>query len=188
MRVWIAGPRIFGNRTGFSFGPEDLRRLKRAGAPERRPSAFVYVIRKTLSGHIKVGIGADPRERLRALQTGSSEPLDLVYACAVKSNDGNAIEFAAHDLMWKHRLVGEWFDTTPEMAVAAIAAAAHKLGDAIVEIPKERIGDVLEIAARQDSAKPKRSFFLTLLRIILAALAGIVIACGIQIIILMTRL
>jgi Meiotically up-regulated gene 113 len=159
MRIWLSGPRLFGHRTGVSFGPEDLRRLSQPanGVQARRPSAFVYVIRKTISGHVKVGMGADPRERLSNLQTGSSEPLELVYACAVQSNDGNRVEKAAHDIMWQKRLVGEWFDYTPEIAVAAIAAASHKLGDHIVEIPLDKIGTVLEIAAKQDAAvKPKR--------------------------------
>jgi Meiotically up-regulated gene 113 len=159
MRFFIGGPRLFGHRTGVIFSPEDLRRLSRSntGTQERRPSAFAYVIRKSISGHVKVGVGADPRERLRNLQTGSSEQLELVYACAVKSNDANRVERAAHDIMWQKHLIGEWFDYTPEIAVAAIAAASHKLGDPIVEIPIDRIGTVLEIAARQDAAvQPRR--------------------------------
>jgi hypothetical protein len=158
MRLWFSGPRILGHRTGVSFGPEDYRRLTQPSVIDtRRPSAFAYVIRKSISGHVKVGVGADPRDRLRNLQTGSSEQLELVYACAVKSNDANRVERAAHDIMWQKRLVGEWFDYTPEIAVAAIAAASHKLGDPIVEIPVEKISDVLAIAAKQDAAaQPKR--------------------------------
>jgi hypothetical protein len=159
LRFWFGGPRIFGHRTGISFGPKDFRRFGPAAsaAEARRPSAFVYVIQKTISGHVKVGMGTDPRDRLRNLQTGSSERLELIYTCAVKSNDGNRVEVAAQDMMRNHQLVGEWFDTTPEMAVAAIAASAHRLGDPIVEIPVERIGDVLAIASIQDAAaQPKR--------------------------------
>lgn len=159
MRFILGGPRLLGHiRTGVIFGPDDLRKLTRsAPADARRPSAFIYVIRKTIRGHVKVGIGADPRERLRNLQTGSSEPLEIVYTCAVASNDGNRVELAAHDIMWQKRLVGEWFDYTPEIAVAAIAAASHKLGDPIVEIPVDKIGDVLSIAATRDAAsQPKR--------------------------------
>lgn len=190
MRVWIGGPRIFGHRTGISLGPEDLRRLKTASSatPVRRPSAFVYVIRKA-SGPIKVGMGADPRERLRALQTGSSEQLELVYACAVKSNDANAVEFAAHDMMRNHRLSGEWFSVTPEMAVAAIAASAHRLNDPIVEIPVERIGEVLAIAEMQDAAaRPKRrSFVISAIGVAAAIVCGLIGALGIQVLIILAR-
>lgn len=142
------------------FSPEDLRSLARPAVAEaRRPSAFIYVIRKTIAGHVKVGIGADPRERLKNLQTGSSELLEIVYVCAVASNDGNRVELAAHDIMWQKRLVGEWFDYTPEIAVAAIAAASHKLGDPIVEISVDKIGNVLAIAAQRDAAaSPNRSW------------------------------
>jgi len=159
MRFFVGGPRILGHRTGVLFGPEDLRRLNRptVGAQARRPSAFAYVIRKTISGHVKVGVAADPRERLRDLQTGSSELLELVYTCVVKSNDANRVEKAAHDILWQKRLVGEWFDYTPEIAVAAIAAASHKLGDLIVEIPLDKIETVLQVAAMQDAAaQPKQ--------------------------------
>lgn len=179
MRLWFAGPRIFGRRTGVSFGPEDFRKVKaaasRASAPRARPSAFVYVV-KAASGHVKVGVAADPLARLAALQTGASEPLDLVYACAAKSNDGFAVEQAAHRILWKHRLSGEWFDTSPDMAVAAIAAASHRLGDPIVEIPKDEIASVLEIAARQDAgAATGRPFS------ILKIVASIFIVCAVSV-------
>lgn len=115
------------------------------------------MIRKAASGHIKVGIASDPLQRLRELQTGSSEQLEIVYACIVRSNDGNRVELAAHDILWQRRLVGEWFDYPTDVAVAAIAAAAHRLGDPIVEVPVDRIGDVLTVAAQRDAeAAPKQ--------------------------------
>ena len=155
MRFWVSGPRILGRRTGVSFGPEDFRQFgaartsnTRSALSKARASAWIYVI-KAANGHVKVGITADPLARLASLQTGSSQKLELVYACGVKSNDGFAVEQAAHAILWKHRLEGEWFDTTPDMAVAAIAAASHRLNDPIVEIPKDKIATVLAIAARQ---------------------------------------
>jgi T5orf172 domain len=158
MRVWISGPRILGRRTGVSFGPEDFRRLGRgmnSGPARPRPSAFVYVVKAT-SGHVKVGVAADPLARLAALQTGASEPLELAYACAVKSNDGYAIEQAAHAMLCGRRLAGEWFDATPDLAVAAIAAASHRLRDPIVEIPVDMIATALAIAAQRDAAAGPR--------------------------------
>lgn len=158
MRFWVSGPRILGHRTGVSFGPEDFRRL---GAPRAtsqsgsRAAAWIYVV-KSATGHVKIGITADPLARLASLQTGSSQKLELVYTCGVKSNDGYAVEQAAHAVLWKHRLEGEWFDTTPEMAVAAIAAASHRLNDPIVEIPKDKIPAVLAIAAMPDA--PSRGY------------------------------
>ena len=158
MRFFFAGPRILGQRIGVSFGPEDLRRLKASSAAtqERRASAFVYVIRKAISGHVKIGIAADPTERLRTLQTGSSEPLEIVYACAVQSNNGVSVELATHDILQKYRLTGEWFEVSPEIAVAAIAAASHRLNDPIVQIPVNRIGDVVAIATQRDTASQPR--------------------------------
>jgi hypothetical protein len=191
LRFWFSGPRIFGHRTGISFGPEDFRRLQSASASapatSRRPSAFVYVIRKAIQGHVKVGIGADPRERLRTLQTGSSEPLELVYTCAVKSNDGLRVERAAQDMMRNHQLVGEWFDTTPEMAVAAIAASAHHLGDPIVEIPPDKINAVLTIAAMQDAAAQPRSSFGRQVAVAFATIFGLSVCFAVAVVYVMNR-
>jgi hypothetical protein len=44
MRFWLSGPRVLGGlvRPGVSFGPEDLRRRRRAPA---RPSIAGFIIR-----------------------------------------------------------------------------------------------------------------------------------------------
>jgi hypothetical protein len=190
MRFWVSGPRILGHRTGVSFGPSDFRRLKNAQtargstAPGKpRTSAWIYVVRAS-NGHVKVGITADPLARLASLQTGSSQKLELVYTCVVQSNEGFAVEQAAHNTLWKHRLEGEWFDTSPDMAVAAIAAASYRLNDPIVEIQKDKIALVLEIAARTEdgahAAPAKRRiwhvWFWTTAPIL--ALIGIIYATG----------
>lgn len=188
MRFWVAGPRLLGRRTGVSFGLADLRRLRAPtargsssvpGSP--RASAWIYVIR-AVNGHVKIGITADPLARLASLQTGASQKLDLVYACAAQSNDGYAIEQAAHGILWKHRLAGEWFDTTADMAVAAIAAASHRLNDPIVEITKDKIAAVLEVAARSDlaaAAKPKPGLWVNIaVGLIAAILMSAVLAAG----------
>jgi hypothetical protein len=111
-------------------------------------------------GRVKVGVAADPLARLAALQRGSAEKLSLAYAAAVKSNDATAIKQAAHAMLSSQRLNGEWFDVTPELAVAAIAAASYRLKDPIVEIPADKIPTALAIAARRDAqeaaAKRKR--------------------------------
>ena len=191
MRFWISGPRILGHRTGVSFGPGDFRKLRAASSTSSastaplRPSAFVYVVSAT-SGHVKIGVAADPLSRLASLQTGASEPLDLVYACAVQSGNGYAVEQAAHGILWRRRLNGEWFDTTPDLAVAAIAAASHRLGDPIVEIKKDKIAYVLQEAARRGALQPPRtpaSIGQVLLKIaasIVIIIFGVIVAVAIQ--------
>jgi hypothetical protein len=158
MRFWISGPRLLGRRTGFSFGPEDFRKLSASravyGAPPAtgpRQSAFVYVVQSD-NGHVKIGISANPLVRLASLQTGASTPLSLSYVAAVSSGDGYAIEQASHGILWKHRLSGEWFDTTPDLAVAAVAAASHRLADPIVQIANDKVQFVIDEAARRERA------------------------------------
>lgn len=181
MRFIVGGPRIFGHRTGVIFGPDDFRRLtKPSVAQDRRPSAFAYVIRKSIQGHVKVGVAADPRQRLRDLQTGSSELLELVYTCVVQSNDATRVEHAAHDILEQRRLVGEWFDYTPDVAVAAIAAASHRLGDPVVPIPVDKIGDVLALAAmRGAAAKPKSPLWQRVIAYAVLITFGVVAALAI---------
>jgi hypothetical protein len=157
MRFWFSGPRIFGRRTGISFGPQDFQANARSGPgpsrpttnPSPRPPSFIYVI-KSEAGPIKLGITADPIARLAGLQTASASRLELAYVAVPKSDDGYAIEQVAHNMLVNHRLTGEWFETTPELAVAAIGAASFRLKDPIVEIPIDKISTVLAIAAKQD--------------------------------------
>jgi hypothetical protein len=80
---------------------------------------------------------------------------------AVKSNDATAIEQAAHAMLGNQRLNGEWFNATPDLAVAPVAAASYRLKDPIVEIPADKIPTALAIAAREDAvAKPKQRSLL----------------------------
>jgi hypothetical protein len=45
-----------------------------------------------------------------------------------------------------HRCNGEWFDVPPEMAVAAIAGAAHKLGHPMLPVTVDTADQILSIA------------------------------------------
>jgi len=50
-------------------------------------------------------------------------------------------------MLKSHRCNGEWFDVPPEMAVAAIAGAAHKLGHPILPVTAEVANQILQVAA-----------------------------------------
>ena len=50
-------------------------------------------------------------------------------------------------MLKSHRCNGEWFDVAPEMAVAAIAGAAHKLGQPLLPVTAEVANQILQIAA-----------------------------------------
>ncbi len=130
--------------------------MREGRAQGSRPLAFVYVV-KSASGLVKIGVAADPIERLSVLQTASKETLELVYAAAVRGNYGYAIEQVAHSTLRHHRVNGEWFNATSELAVAAIAAASHCLNDPVVEVPG-KIKAIIETDVGKDK-RPRRSRF-----------------------------
>jgi hypothetical protein len=150
MRVWISGPRVAGVRLGLSFGPEDFRKV--TGRPSARSSprrqnitgAFVYVI---TDGHrVKLGSSIDPNRRLRELQTGNPRPLQFSFV-GITPGPGFDIEMKAKDMLTRHRANmhgggDEWFDTSPEIATAAMMGAAGKIGQKLLAISPSQIGQI----------------------------------------------
>ena len=70
---------------------------------------YLYAIKDTVTGLIKLGYSSDPRSRLRELQTGSSSPLHLLYYESVGSADAHLIEHCLHTDFAHLRVRGEWF-------------------------------------------------------------------------------
>jgi hypothetical protein len=126
MRFWLSGPRFIGIRPGVSFQPSDLRTRTPA---MRSASSYVYVI-KDDHNNVKIGVTKNPPARLAQLRTGSSIKLDYAFL-APTSGDPYAIEQAAHAILDRYRLNGEWFDVSPELAISAVAGAAAKLGQSL---------------------------------------------------------
>jgi hypothetical protein len=148
MRVFFSGPRILGIRPGISFGAEDLlgsrRRQTQRPACEPMTGSFVYVVRGD-HNLVKIGTTTNPRARLAQLRTSSAFPIDYSYIAVTPDNSGPLIEGAAHDLLDRHRLNGEWFDVAPEMAVAALSAAAHKLNRPLLQVSLDNADQILRI-------------------------------------------
>lgn len=124
MRFWVGGPRIFGLRTGVSFGPGDFA-PRRAAPRGSMNGSFVYVIRGQ-HNLVKIGVSTNPAARLATLQTASPFKLELAFLARTNS-DGYAIERRAHDLLSKQRTEGEWFDIPSELAASALMGAAAEL-------------------------------------------------------------
>src|ERR1700730_17149504 len=149
MRFFFTGPRVMGIRPGISFSANDLLRL--ATKPKRRKLAepitgsFLYVIRGD-HNMSKVGVTTNPTARLAQLRTASAFPIDYSYI-AVTPGTGFDIERGAHAMLASHRCNGEWFDVQPEIAVAAIAGAAHKIVQPLLPVTAEVASQILQIAA-----------------------------------------
>jgi T5orf172 domain len=138
MRFWFSGPRIFGHRTGVSFGPEDLRALRNAQRPRQAGAghpdgSFVYVVRG--GGNLcKIGVSTNPTARLAQLKTASAFPIPFAFIGGTDGTSGYAIEQEAHRILDRCRAEGEWFQCPPELAIAAINGAAAKLGEKLAPI------------------------------------------------------
>ncbi len=86
----------------------------------------IYIVRAS-EETVKIGISNKPLRRLSGIQNGSALPLTLHY-CAKVIGDAAAVERRAHEILARHRLVGEWFAAPPEVAVAAVMQSASDLG------------------------------------------------------------
>ena len=86
------------------------------------PHRFVYIIGPA-QGLQKVGIATDPKQRLATFQTAVPFDLHLHLAVAVPFHDAHAIERRAHRLLARSCVRNEWFETTPQEAIAAVKSA-----------------------------------------------------------------
>jgi|SRR4051794_10521907 hypothetical protein len=95
---------------------------------------YIYII--TVAGTltlVKIGISKDPWQRLKDLQTGN--PFELVLFAVARVGTyatARALELAVHVTLAPFRLVGEWFNVTPEHAQRTIIGKAADLGITIV--------------------------------------------------------
>lgn len=70
-----------------------------------KDASFVYVIQGEIATPIKVGTAKDPRKRLKELQTGNPQRLNLLYV--VPGN--RQLENSFHQRLKAARVTGEWF-------------------------------------------------------------------------------
>jgi hypothetical protein len=93
-----------------------LQSLNDFEVPEGFPDMYVYAIREKGTGNIKLGISVDPERRLRDLQTGNSNELELV--AYVKAKNRFADETALHKKASGHHIRGEWFSQDAATLIA----------------------------------------------------------------------
>lgn len=124
MRLWFAGPRLFGGflRPGVSFNVG-----RRSGLRPSAPAGNYVYVAQSAHGHVKIGFSNNPAARLASLQTGSPFPISIVWQ-EFAGDRAFDIEQQAHAILAPHRMAGEWFDVPKEAAVAAIFGAAYRLG------------------------------------------------------------
>ena len=133
-RLWFSGPRMGPIRPGVSFGLGPRRTSRQSDAAPIAGQS-VYVIEGS-HGAVKIGISSDPESRRATLQTGAPHHLFLAFAIYAGENAFD-VEQEAHAILAAHRMPGEWFAVSKEMAIAAVYGAASRLGVPLGEQPQE---------------------------------------------------
>lgn len=92
---------------------------------------YIYIIceKADETKPLKIGFSADPDKRLRQLQTGQSSSLMLFHKEEVPTEQVKALEKVIHRLLRHKKVRGEWFNISPEDAVAEIKHALIRYGD-----------------------------------------------------------
>ncbi|GGY71276.1 hypothetical protein GCM10010363_60650 [Streptomyces omiyaensis] len=83
--------------------------------------SFVYVIGPVGSTRVKIGTSNNPEKRLKELQTGNPERLEVLWS----THGGRELESALHGAFAAFRVEGEWFDFADIDPVGAIPHAVH---------------------------------------------------------------
>ncbi len=105
--IQVAGRTV--DRAAFEAASEAVERTWAEGAAAKAGWVCVYFIENG-RGHVKVGRSRHPDQRLRSLQTGSSERLVLAFTAWFRSDDeARACEAALHACLADRRVLGEWF-------------------------------------------------------------------------------
>jgi hypothetical protein len=97
-------------------------------AEEMAAKPCVYWIRAP-SGYVKIGIAKNPWARLKELQTGHHERLEMYCATDCEADGVLAIDYerALHEFLAPLRVQGEWFKFDARAFAIAERLAWHKL-------------------------------------------------------------
>lgn len=85
-----------------------------------RPAMHVYVIAVLPDGPVKIGRAVNPRVRLDQIQTGNHCALTLAASCELSYAAAMGVEKHLQRVFVDQHIRGEWFNITPDEAVAAL--------------------------------------------------------------------
>jgi len=101
----------------------------------------IYFIQRGVDGPIKIGVAADPYERLSSLQTASPEKL-ILLGCVRGSETG------MHQKFRKHRISGEWFkphkDVLRFVRLRTFVPSRRRAGTIIKVLVPDHLQDPIE--------------------------------------------
>ena len=89
---------------------------------------FIYVIGPE-SGAQKIGFSQDVEKRLSSIQTGNPQKLKIHHIQEVRENHVRLLEKKIHKVITHKRVSGEWYNVTPEEAIAEVTFAMIRWSD-----------------------------------------------------------
>ncbi len=117
---------------------------------------IIYIlINEAMPGYVKIGRTTNLEQRIRSLDTTSVPlPFECYYACTVK--DSAFVEHQLHDAFLDHRVRSsrEFFEISPERAVAAL-----KLAEIENVTPKKDFVETQEDQQALNEARTRRAVF-----------------------------
>ena len=85
---------------------------------------FIYVISaEDGTGYQKIGFSQNVEKRLSSIQTGNPTRLKVHYTQEVPKEKVRLLEKKIHQTIKHNKVSGEWFDLTPEEAIAEVEFA-----------------------------------------------------------------
>ncbi|MER6522564.1 GIY-YIG nuclease family protein [Streptomyces sp. NPDC001553] len=84
--------------------------------------SYVYVIGSAGSTRVKIGTSVSPEKRLKELQTGNPNRLEVLW----HTPGGRELEAQLHQVFAEYRGEGEWFDFGDVQPIGAIPSAVHQ--------------------------------------------------------------
>jgi hypothetical protein len=94
---------------------------------------YVYIIKDNgYKNRCKIGISKNPKQRLKNLQTGNSNKLELIFALQVESNiKSSAVESVIHKYFKGKNLwiLGEWFEFQNDDQIVNLAQTMLSIGE-----------------------------------------------------------
>ncbi|MFD7098315.1 GIY-YIG nuclease family protein [Streptomyces xanthophaeus] len=91
-----------------------------SSAPEG--DSYVYVIGSAGSTRVKIGTSVSPDKRLKELQTGNPNRLEVLW----QTPGGRELEARLHQAFAAYRAAGEWFDFGDVQPIGLIPASVHQ--------------------------------------------------------------
>ena len=119
MQIATAGPLVCVGKQYSILLCVCQMRIATAG-PSVNTIMYLYCISND-QNRCKFGFSREPERRLRALQTGSADPLFLLETVSVPEHRVRELERVLHAEIGQYRRVrGEWFDISAEQGCALL--------------------------------------------------------------------